>query len=183
MKIIILVFLLANNMFSQEINSSNFVLDTSKPYVYLKYDHIGPRKPVQPGEDNVGLWLRIVNNCRIPIIVVGHHALSGELGFYLDDEIIDQEPYVTMSDKNQNKKIIEKKEKNKPLGYSSEVAGIIRIQPGDDVLFSFPLNHVDDKWYLRIKFAFALNKSSMSDGPFTYLPYYKYNIPKIFRDY
>jgi len=40
------------------------------------------------------------------------------------------------------------------------------------------MSHVDDFWYLRIKFALELNRSSVAIGPFTYLPFYKWDIPK-----
>jgi hypothetical protein len=71
-----------------------------------------------------------------------------------------------------------RKLKHKPEGYSSETAGIVRVQPGEDILFSVPLNHVDDDWYMRVRFALDLDKSSVAVGPFTYLPFYKWDIPK-----
>jgi hypothetical protein len=48
----------------------NFLIDESKPYVYLAVDHIGARKPLLQGESNVGLWLRLKNNCRVPIVIL-----------------------------------------------------------------------------------------------------------------
>jgi len=68
--------------------------------------------------------------------------------------------------------------KHKPVGYSFEVSGVAKVQPGEQILVSFPLNHVDEYWYLRVKFALDLNNSSVAVGPFTYLPFYKWDIPK-----
>jgi hypothetical protein len=56
----------------------NFVLDSSKPFVYLKFERIGPRKPVLKAEAPLGLWLRLVNNCRVPI-QVGTVGFEGEV--------------------------------------------------------------------------------------------------------
>jgi hypothetical protein len=50
--------------------SSDFLIDPSKPYAYLELDHVGPRKPLRDGEPNVGIWLRLKNNCRLPIVIV-----------------------------------------------------------------------------------------------------------------
>ena len=52
------------------------------------------------------------------------------------------------------------------------------MQPGEEILFSVPLSHVDNDWYMRVKFALDLDKSSISVGPFTYLPFYEWDIPK-----
>jgi hypothetical protein len=166
--------LLAANVFAQNRGAQDFVIDQSNPYVYLKFDHIGPRKPVRTGEDNMGLWIRVVNNCRIPIVFTGFSMPAGEIGVGLMDEVVDAEPTLQVSSTAEEAKKIRQRErlrksKHKPTGYSSETAGIFRVQPGADILFSVPLNHVDDDWYLRVKFALELDKSSASIGPFTYL--------------
>ncbi|MGD0902528.1 MAG: hypothetical protein ABR924_06255, partial [Terracidiphilus sp.] len=69
---------------SQEINSTNFIIDPAKPYVYLKFDHIGPRKPHQDGEGNTGLWLKVVNNCRIPIVFRASGGFPGDIESVLE---------------------------------------------------------------------------------------------------
>jgi hypothetical protein len=48
----------------------DFLIDLSKPYVYLEVDDVGARKPLREGEPNVGIWLHLVNNCRLPIVIV-----------------------------------------------------------------------------------------------------------------
>jgi hypothetical protein len=49
---------------------SDFLIDPNKPYVYLEVDHVGPRKPLRNGEPNIGIWLRLKNNCKLPIAIL-----------------------------------------------------------------------------------------------------------------
>lgn len=184
--VLLLFMALAMTASGQKESEANFVIDQSKPYVYLKFDHIGPRKPIQPGESDIGLWLRVVNNCRIPIVFKGFSMPPGISGVGLMDEVVENEPGVQIYTTPSEGKEIERREKlrrskHKPEGYSSETAGVIRVQPGADILFSVPLNHVDDDWHMRVRFALDLDKSSISVGPFTYLPFYEWNIPKELR--
>ncbi len=65
-----------------------------------------------------------------------------------------------------------------PRGYSFEVSGVARVDPGKDLLFSVPANHVSANWYMRVKFALEVNSSSIATGPFTYLEFHSYDIPK-----
>jgi hypothetical protein len=55
----------------------DFLVDPSKPYVYLKVDHLGPRTPDSEQEPATGIYLKIVNNCRLPIIVNTFGAPAG----------------------------------------------------------------------------------------------------------
>jgi hypothetical protein len=176
-------FLLAvSNLFAQNGSVQDFVIDQSKPYVYLKFDHIGPRKPVQEGEGDTGIWLRVVNNCRIPIVFVSLPGIG------LVDEVVDTEPIFPFASSPEDEKEHQRheqlrKQKQKPTGYIYDVYGVARVQPGKDLLFSVPLTHVDidGDWYMRVKFALDLNSSSIAVGPFTYLPFDKWDIPKEFR--
>ncbi len=171
------------NAFAQNGGFQKFVIDQSKPYVYLKFDHIGPREPLGKGENNTGLWLRVVNNCRIPIVFRSEGMPNDEPGVVLEDEVVAEEPMLTIFDKTpQELEAMEHERllrlKHKPAGYSFETFGVARVQPGQDLLFSFPLNHVDEDWYMVVKFALDLRGSSASLGPFTYLPFHKWDIPK-----
>jgi hypothetical protein len=184
--LVLLFLLLAANASAQNTSVQSFVLDQSKPFVYLKFDHIGPRKPLRNGEGNTGLWLRVVNNCRIPIVFESFSMPSGEPGVGLMDEVVETEPILQVYSTPEEKEEIQRREKlrkskHKPEGYSSATSGVARVQPGSDTLFSVPLNHVDDDWYMRVKFALDIDKSSVAVGPFTYLRFYEWNIPKGLR--
>jgi hypothetical protein len=86
--------------FAQNAHSpmTNFLIDQSKPYVYLEIDHIGPRKPLIAGEPTVGLWMRLRNNCNLPIVIVAFGkklstSSSGSLN--LVDEVMPTPPAPT----------------------------------------------------------------------------------------
>ncbi|MGC2299646.1 MAG: hypothetical protein WA476_12645, partial [Acidobacteriaceae bacterium] len=72
--------------------SKNFLLDASKPYVYLELDHVGPREPMLEGEPTVGLWLRLKNNCTVPIVVVLLKGSSVKAEPGVMDEIVPNPP-------------------------------------------------------------------------------------------
>jgi hypothetical protein len=182
------LLLVVTTAFAQNVSVKNFVIDSSKPYVYLKFDHIGPRMPVEDGEGDTGIWLRLVNNCRIPIVLEGFMMPEGNPGVGLMDEVVDTEPMFQIANSVEDERKFEEHEqqrklKRKPGGYAFETGGIVHVQPGKDILFSVPLNHVDadGDWYMRVKFALDLNKSSLGAGPFTYLPFDEWDIPKEYR--
>ena len=181
---ILCLFLISGlQTFAQASSASPFVIDRSKPYVYLKFDHVGPRKPLQSGEPEVGLWLSVVNNCHLPVVFKSFSMPPGVPGMGLMDEVIEDTPGLQIFPTPEEGKQIERREKerkakHKPEGYSSEVSGIARVQPGGELLFSVPINHVDSDWHMQVEFALDLDNASISSGPFTYLPFYVWDIPK-----
>src|ERR1700722_8227643 len=68
--------------------TSSFVIDPSKPYVYLKFDHVGKRQPLSPHEPDKGLWIRLVNNCRLPITVATFDTETTDPGIAVHDAIV-----------------------------------------------------------------------------------------------
>lgn len=72
-----------------------FLINPSKPYVYLTVDHLGPREPRSDEEPHQGIWLHLHNNCRIPIIVrtfgVPPNSPAGEIGV-LDNVVENPSP-------------------------------------------------------------------------------------------
>src|ERR1700728_4517319 len=68
--------------------TTSCIIDSSLPYVYLKFDHVGAREPVFPGEDRRGLWLRLVNNSRIPIEVGIFNPETNDPGIGVFDEVV-----------------------------------------------------------------------------------------------
>lgn len=69
----------------------NFVIDPTKPYVYLEVDHIGPRRPMREDEPKVGIWLRWHNNCRAPITVFTFGAGNPPVAFVPEPPSQDEE--------------------------------------------------------------------------------------------
>jgi len=180
----IFVLLFAISAFSQDLKPSDFIIDSSKPFVYLKFNHIGLVKPNPDSTAENYLWLKVINNCRLPIVFSSQGPLPGYPGVSIEDEVVEQEQGIQvisnldMEDFDKHQELRKERLKHKPQGYSFEVSGVVHVQPGKEIIVSFPLNHVDDFWYLRIKFAFDLNRSSASLGPYIYLPFYKWDIPK-----
>jgi hypothetical protein len=68
---------------------AQFLIDLSKPYAYLEVDHVGPRKPLRGDEPHTGIWLRLRNNCRLPIAVVAVETQTENAdGIIVQDEIV-----------------------------------------------------------------------------------------------
>ena len=158
---------------------SDFVLNPSMPYVYVKFDHVGPRKPLREGEGQVGLWLRIVNNCRVPIKVPTFGLTTGDPGVGVLDEVVSDAVTVSVSSEPDelNPSTDRTAASSHPQGYSAEVSSMTRILPGKDILFSVPLNHVSDQWFMRVRFVLDVDKPSLGTGPYTYLNFFKGQIP------
>ena len=63
------VMLLTALWASAQVKTTDFLIDSSKDYVYLKFDHLGRRERLGGDEVSKGLWIRLVNNCRVPVVV------------------------------------------------------------------------------------------------------------------
>jgi hypothetical protein len=166
--------------------ATGFVLDATKPYVYLQFDHVGPRKPLHAGEPPIGLWLRIVNNCKLPISVRSYGVTTGGAGVGVLDEVIPVPQEITVqadsgrmplsSDGPPTQKANEPAVKM-PEGYSAELSSVSDILPGKSLLFSLPRNHVSRDWFVRVKFWLDVSKPSVGTGPLTELDFFNEQIP------
>lgn len=79
---------LAVSHVAQQPPQQPFSLDAKRPYVYLQFDHVGQRKPLGPDESDRGLWLRFVNNCRLPVAIWTSNAETGDSGISVEDEVV-----------------------------------------------------------------------------------------------
>lgn len=185
-KLACILILAVATMYAQTPDTS-FVLDGTKPYVYLQFDHVGPRKPVHEGEPSTGLWLRIVNNCKVPISVRSYGTTTGDIGTGVFDEVIPAQQGLTVqadsgeiplsTDERPTQKTTNEPSAKMPEGYSAELSSVTRVLPGKSLLFSVPRNHVSRDWFLRVKFALAVSKPSVGTGPFTELDFFNEQIP------
>jgi hypothetical protein len=125
-------------------------LDATKPFVYIEFDHTGPREPLRPDEVARGLWLRLVNNSALPIIVRGHSSIADPDMTILEDVITPQMRMIPKSGLPDYGPM--------PRGYAtgSDVTSLLTINPGKGVLFSVPVNHVAPGWFLQVSFQFDL---------------------------
>ncbi len=207
MKIILFAILLVVRSAPAQTADTNFVLDSSKPYVYLAFDHVGSRKPIEQGEDTQGMWLRIINNCKVPIAINTYKRDSAGSGVVVFDEVLrigkgltvhadygeiptvpadeegligDQSGKQKPAQEEKGKQDSGSREETQPTmphGYSAELLFVTRVLPGQSLLFSVPRDHVSPDWFMRIKFILDVSKPSLGPGPTTELDFFNEQVP------
>ena len=149
---------------------TGFVMNVNRPFVYVKFDHIGPGVARSKDEPNLRIWLRLTNNCRIAILVqasgVPDESPEDEVG--VQYEVV-RNPEISILPLNprEEKTTIQEKPKaaELPRGTMFHVASLVSIEPGNDILFSVPVNHLSDKWHIEIPFEFELPKGKGPRDP------------------
>jgi len=124
-------------------------LDSTKPFAYIEFDHTGPRQPLEPEEPKRGLWLRLVNNSVLRIKLRVHGSPFEDLPV-VQDIITPQIRRIPKSGLPDYGPM--------PRGYTSavDVASLLTIEPGKEITFSVPVNHVAPGWFLQVSFEFDL---------------------------
>ncbi len=143
-------------------------IDATRPIVYVEFDHAGPREPVEEGEPNRGLWLRLVNNSVVPINVRANGTMTDPEMTILPDVITPRMVPITKNGLPRQKM---------PRGYWSSVATRITIGPGDSLMFSVPENHVAPSWYMEVPFEFDLPAVKRGVQPTCLAPFTWEDIP------
>jgi hypothetical protein len=163
---------------------AQFVIDPGRPFVYLKFERIGP---AQSGDEPIPrMWLRLVNNCDVSILVRafgvsdGHSFDSARIGVtreHPDDEIglmdyvlPNPQPHATNvfmgADGDVHKSPPPVADQgDMPRGYDFDVSASVSIASGQSVLFSIPVNHVSTKWHFEIPFEFDLQREKGPRDP------------------
>lgn len=199
----------------RNLRSEDFLIDQSRPYVYLELDHIGPRTPLRTGEPNQGIWLYLKNNCRLPIVVLafgspqtgvidlmdeivpnphrGTEVPSSGVGYKRDQEgltdifrwpNVNESEAIAAEDEatNLSNDTVGKKFAARPRGYSHGYEPLsftlTIIAPGGQVHFSVPIDHVSDDWHFEVPFRLALNDHGSVRAPYSYLAFYKTDLPR-----
>jgi hypothetical protein len=147
-------------------------LDKAKPFVYIEFDHVGPRPPVEDGEPDQGLWLRFVNNSSFPIEVHDMSTSTDPELTILPDEIVGR--MITIFGSGGQSK-------EPPPGYSASPGGGEIIQPGKKFSFSVPVNHVSPAWYMRVPFRFKLQTTNDVPEPDCFAVFVWEQIPEKIR--
>jgi len=156
-----------------QISTKQFVIDDSKPYVYLKFDHIGDRTPVKDGESSKGLWLRLVNNCYLPIKIRTFGLGTDGSGVGVDFDVV-RAPLHIISDGEPTG--------DPPAGYRTENASIVTIPPKKDFLFSVPAESVTKAWYIQVRFDLGLTVPGHgAHHPYSLADFTWYDIPETDR--
>jgi hypothetical protein len=172
--------MLSHNQASTESDNAgqHFVVDSSKPYVYLDFQRLSPRHPLRAGELPTGVWLRLRNNCRVPIIVSSLGSSSEDGEYTLVDEVV-SEPAVPDAPVvvDLTKPTLESSNGTPASPYDDEIRTAIKIPPGAALNFSIPLNQVGPTWHVEIPFRFDL-KGWKGRQPKNAVVFYLSDIPK-----
>ena len=129
-------------------NQPKLALDSTKPFVYVKFDHSGPRSPQRSDEPSQGLWLRLVNNSVLPIFMRVHSSIDDPEMTILEDVVTPQIRRIPKTGFVDYGPM--------PHGYATaaDVTSVLTLKPGENVLFSVPVNHVAPGWFLQVAFQF-----------------------------
>jgi hypothetical protein len=154
---------------SSKTGGTDFLIDVNRPFVYVNFDHIGLGIPRDTTEPKSRIWLRLRNNCRLGIVVrangVPDDSPKDEVG--LEYEVVANPATNVVSfsassaDKREsgqsgNSQTAKTKSDEIPRGYMGEVASSVTVGPGQEILFSMPINHLSKRWHVEIPFDFQL---------------------------
>ena len=160
-------------------STTNFVINQSAPWAYIKFDHLGERKPANDWESTKGLWLRLVNNCKLPIQISVLSPGTGDPGVVVNFEVVPT-PGRNAPNEEQKKKM--------PFGYAADIGTLVTVPPKGDLLFSVPAESVTEHWFIQVRFEFALPTPKSMKGqptgnydPYIVADFNWYNIPAAFR--
>jgi hypothetical protein len=185
----IILLLLATTAVAAQPVAPSFVIDENKPFVYLEFDHIGPWKPFVETEPPLGMWIKVVNNSRVPIGVRRWGDAPNDSSLIVPDEIVLPEPTLTITSEGSeietepSSSLPGPSPKPKPAppkppdGYSCEVCSLITIDPGKSILIALPRNHVSRDWHLRVSVVLRVSAPRAVLGPWIPLDFWEYNIP------
>jgi hypothetical protein len=190
-------------------SDGRFRLSEGRPYVYLQLDHIGPRTPRDNSEPLQGLWIRLDNNCSVPIVVntfgvppnsppaeigvldtvVANPSVTGEQDVRLENgqEALAALPPQTgepqPGSNAQSSNTPSKKHENEqmPHGYMFPVSSSVTILPGHSIYFSVPINHVSRNWHFAIPFRFALAHNGPFREPDSLIAFFWDDLPAAYR--
>jgi len=131
-----------------------------------------------------------LNNCRVPILVptVGSANSNGEIKV-LDEVVTLGRNHVRITTDNpeipsprENQDVVRSQPPPGPKApegyadYPNDTPGITEILPGNSLLFSVPINHVDGhNWYMRVRF--SLEVPGSEDGPYSYADSFTVHVP------
>ena len=148
-------------------------IDSLRPYVDMVFDHLGNRQPLQGEEVRTGVWLRLRNNCILPIrIRVRREQQRGDRLILAHDIIEHPSSIPKIPDSRQKR--------SKPEGYSSiDVIQWEIIQPGSALLFSLPLSHISRDWSPRFEIELMFPEQARGIQPTTFVYIHWINLPSI----
>jgi hypothetical protein len=179
--LILMFTLLAPAALPQQM-ADRFLIDASKPFAYINFDHVADRKQPSPEEFPKGLWLKLVNNCRVPIAVMANGPEPGEPGVTIPFDVVLTPFLPTLIGPSGQVDSSNTAKREPPRGYSTDVGSLLIIAPGKNLLFSVPLNAVSESWYLQVRFQFQLPGARSVQAPLILVDFGWQDLPKQYRD-
>jgi hypothetical protein len=148
----------------------DFIIDAGRAYVYLLFDHSGAGVQRNDAEPRMRLWFRMVNNCRVPVVVhtngVPAGSLPNEVGLNYtvtsDEQLLSITSEVPLSTPVAQE---ESRNPEMPTGHMSEVSSSVTIDPGASILFSIPVNDLSPDWHIEIPYWFGLKDAHTPRPP------------------
>ncbi len=176
-----------------------FLVDHSKPYVYLEVVRVGPRIPRSDDEPKMGIWLRLHNNCIVPIMVrtfgVPQGSRDNEVGVldnvvpnpvegisegtsWADNWPPTSSPFDSGASAKESLQTASAKitPASMPHGYGGDVSSFQTLAPGQSIYFSLPRNQVSPKWHVEIPFRFDLKVHSTLTSAYSFVALYEGDI-------
>jgi len=198
------LFMFASSVFSQDVAPSkkaDAVVSKGKPTVYITFERAGTRKPMDAGESDQGIWLRLHNNTPwsisfcTPGLYLGSRIESyrlrdgrGALGLREGVEIhtchgVEQVDYYESERSNGGINVNESVQVKKlPVGYNRRhVSSTSWLPPGRSVVFSVPREHLAKHLgvYLSFKYEWETAENDSGNNEPEHRVYYRAsNLPE-----
>jgi hypothetical protein len=145
--------------------AEQFIFNKERAFTYLQFDHIGKGPRRNENEPAYRIWLRFVNNCRVPIVIrtsgVPDGSPVGEVGLF--HKVAANPPYSGASggsilSSGANPKPTESPAATPPMpsGYDADVSSTATLGASESLLFSIPVSHLSATWHIEIPFRFDL---------------------------
>lgn len=164
---------------------SDLRIQRSKPSIFITFDHAGKREPLELGETDSGVWLRLHNNTTATIFLPSFSVprALGQVGMFYDIVPIAQDDSYHDTSIPQQERI----RRDVPTGYKlGHTSGAYLLQPGRSVIFSVPREHLPEGVALRINFNYEWELAGKMDfvrigEPQHYVSFYSSELPEVIQ--
>jgi len=137
----------------------------NKPTVYIEFERFGDRKPLYERQSNKGIWLRLHNNTKWPLVL----NMRGVPSDYYGDAAL-------IYDVLFERQVI--------IPDSCHVCSFNSLESGHSLLFSLPAEYLSTGRALRIRFSYGWEEQNggvTGQEPEHYVYFYSSKLPQIIR--
>jgi len=145
--------------------AGQFIFNKERAFAYLQFDHVGKGPRRDANEPAYRIWLRFVNNCRVPIVIRTSGVPDGspidEAGIF--HNVVANPPTYgysggTILESGADTRPVESPTTTPPMpeGYDADVSSAATLQASESLLFGIPINHLSGKWHIEIPFRLDL---------------------------